>query len=78
MTQLIFEQNLKLFYPSVSFVRGLPIRKINGIGNVTEQLLKGVCGVETVGDMYDSRGVIKILFSEISYTSFLRIALGEN
>ena len=40
--------------------------------------MKGVCGVETVGDMYDSRGVIKILFSEISYTSFLRIALGEN
>ena len=62
----------------VAFVRALPIRKINGIGNVTEQLLRAAAGVETCADLYENRGVIKILFSETSCHSFLRIALGTN
>ena len=59
----------------MEFVRKLPIRKISGIGNVTEQLLNAV-GVTTCADLYDHRGELRLLFSEISHGSFLRIALG--
>lgn len=58
-----------------AFVRGLAIRKVGGIGNVTEQMLKAV-GVENCADLYEKRGRLKILFSEVSSTGFLRIALG--
>ena len=59
----------------MAFVRPLSIRKVGGIGNVTEQLLKSV-DVATCGDLYEQRGVLKLLFSEISSTSFLRTSLG--
>ena len=59
----------------MEFVKELPIRKVSGIGNVTEQLL-GAVGVRTCGDLFERRGRLKLLFSEISFNSFLRISLG--
>ncbi|XP_059095948.1 DNA polymerase kappa-like isoform X3 [Tigriopus californicus] len=59
----------------MAFVNPLPIRKVSGIGNVTEQLLKAV-HVSTCQDLYEKRGVLKLLFSDISYHSFIRISLG--
>ena len=50
-----------------NFVRSLPIRKVNGIGNVTEQLLKRVLGIETCDDLFNKRGYLAILFSEITF-----------
>ena len=49
------------------FVSSLPIRKVSGIGNVTEQLLKRVLGIESCSDLYEKRGYLMLLFSEISY-----------
>ena len=33
-------------------------------------------GVSTCKDLYEKRGELRLLFSEISHSSFLRIALG--
>lgn len=59
-----------------AFMADLPVRKIGGIGNVTEQLLHKVLGIETCSHLYDNRGLLYLLFSESSATSFLRISLG--
>ena len=59
----------------MKFIRKLSIRKVNGIGNVTEQMLRSI-GVTNCQDLYDKRGEIKLLFSSISSNSFLRISLG--
>lgn len=60
----------------LNFVRPLPIRKISGIGNVTEQLLRGALGVSTCADLWEKRDLLALLFSESSYDYFLRVALG--
>jgi len=57
------------------FIKDLPIRKISGIGNVTEQLL-GSLGISTCRDLWDKRELLYLLFSESSYDYFLRVALG--
>ncbi|VDK71183.1 unnamed protein product [Litomosoides sigmodontis] len=59
----------------LAFLKDLPIRKINGIGPVTEAVLKGI-GLEKCGDLYESRGIISLLFTQLNYEYFLRIALG--
>lgn len=59
----------------MAFVRDLPIRKISGIGNVTEQLL-GSIGVKTCHDLWEKRELLCLLFTECSYEYFLRVALG--
>lgn len=60
----------------MEFIRPLPIRKISGIGNVTEQLLGGALGITTCADLWDKRELLALLFSESSYIYFLRVALG--
>jgi DNA polymerase kappa len=57
------------------FIKDLPIRKISGIGNVTEQLL-GSLGISTCRDLWNHRELLYLLFSESSYDYFLRVALG--
>ena len=57
------------------FMADLPIRKVSGIGNVTEQML-GSVEIEKCKDLYSQRAKLKILFSEISFNYFIRIALG--
>ncbi|OUC47511.1 TM2 domain protein [Trichinella nativa] len=59
----------------VDFLRNLPIRKVCGIGAVTEALLNGL-GVSTCGELYQRRGILALAFSERSAISFLRISLG--
>uniref|UniRef100_A0A8R1TSM8 DNA polymerase kappa n=1 Tax=Onchocerca volvulus TaxID=6282 RepID=A0A8R1TSM8_ONCVO len=59
----------------LTFLKDLPIRKINGIGPVTEAVLKGI-GLEKCGDLYERRGIISLLFPQSNYEYFLRIALG--
>ena len=57
------------------FVSKLVIRKVGGIGNVQEQLLRGI-GVETCGDLYRSRAEIRLLFSELSSDFYLAVSQG--
>ena len=57
------------------FVSKLNIRKVGGIGNVQEQLLRGI-GVETCGDLYKRRAEIRVLFSETSSDFYLAVCQG--
>ncbi|EJD75452.1 CBR-POLK-1 protein [Loa loa] len=59
----------------LNFLKDLPIRKISGIGPVTEAVLKGI-GLEKCGDLYEQRGIISLLFTQRSCEYFLRIARG--
>ncbi|RCN41535.1 ImpB/MucB/SamB family protein [Ancylostoma caninum] len=63
-------------YASVmEFLNPLPIRKVAGIGRVSEALLNA-CGIKTVGELLERRAALKFSFSPLSQESFLRIALG--
>lgn len=53
----------------------LPIRKIPGIGNVSEQILLGL-GIENCGQILQNLCDIKIVFSELSFNFFVKSALG--
>lgn len=59
----------------LEFMRNLPIRKVSGIGAVTETILKAL-GIEKCGDLYEKRAYLSLLFSQRSFEHFLRIALG--
>lgn len=59
----------------VQFMRSLPIRKVPGIGSVSEALLKAI-GVTNCGDLFDKRAIIRRIFSKHSSDWFLRISLG--
>ena len=58
------------------FVNKLPVRKVSGIGNVTEQILTKVLNVKTCGDLYDKRGLILLLFKPATANFLLRVSLG--
>ncbi|KAG6424981.1 hypothetical protein SASPL_115404 [Salvia splendens] len=50
----------------VTFISSLPIRKIGGIGKVTENILKGVLGITTCEEMLQKSSFICALFSHAS------------
>ena len=58
------------------FANPLPIRKVNGIGRVMEKMLNGVCGIETVKDLYDKRAEVYHLFKPASAQFLLRACIG--
>ncbi|XP_006873368.1 PREDICTED: DNA polymerase kappa [Chrysochloris asiatica] len=57
------------------FIKDLPIRKISGIGKVTEKMLKAL-GIITCTELYQQRALLSLLFSETSWHYFLHISLG--
>ncbi|KAK2151273.1 hypothetical protein LSH36_368g00004 [Paralvinella palmiformis] len=57
------------------FVRDLPIRKVFGIGKVSEKMLTAV-GVTTCTDLYNKRGLLYHLYSTISFNYFMRVCIG--
>ncbi|XP_074062944.1 DNA polymerase kappa isoform X2 [Macrotis lagotis] len=59
----------------MDFIKDLPIRKIPGIGKVTEKMLKAL-EITTCSDLYQKRALLSLLFSESSWHSFLHISLG--
>uniref|UniRef100_A0A915EBB0 DNA polymerase kappa n=1 Tax=Ditylenchus dipsaci TaxID=166011 RepID=A0A915EBB0_9BILA len=61
----------------VNFMRSLPIRKVSGIGRVTEAILLGL-DIKLCGDLFAKRAILKLLFSEISSEWFLHVALGSS
>lgn len=76
----IHKPNGQYFLPPVyqsimDFVQRLPIRKVSGIGGVTESMLKAV-GVETCSDLFEKRGLLALIHSPVSSRFFLRVALG--
>ncbi|OXB66293.1 hypothetical protein ASZ78_004242, partial [Callipepla squamata] len=59
----------------LDFIKDLPIRKVPGIGKVTEKMLKAL-GIVTCSELYQQRALLSLLFSEASWRSFLDISLG--
>uniref|UniRef100_A0ABI8A235 DNA polymerase kappa n=1 Tax=Felis catus TaxID=9685 RepID=A0ABI8A235_FELCA len=59
----------------MDFIKDLPIRKVSGIGKVTEKMLKAL-GVITCTELYQQRALLSLLFSETSWHHFLHISLG--
>ncbi|CAI5444792.1 unnamed protein product [Caenorhabditis angaria] len=70
--QFVLENNRETIF---KFLNDLPIRKVTGIGRVSESHLKA-CQILTVGDMLKKKGILPLVFSPLSQESFLRIALG--
>lgn len=59
----------------LKFVHSLPIRKISGIGRVSEQMLKAL-GIETCEDLYTKRDLLYLLHSPISFRFLIEVSLG--
>ncbi|CAG8482838.1 12373_t:CDS:10, partial [Gigaspora rosea] len=57
------------------FIRPLPVRKIPGIGRVTERILKAI-DISTCGAILDNSVYLYRMFSSISFNFFIRAALG--
>lgn len=57
------------------FIVKLPIRKVSGIGNVTEQLLNSL-NIFTCGDLWTHRGIIHLLFKPATVSFLLAVSLG--
>ncbi|ESO88104.1 hypothetical protein LOTGIDRAFT_126473 [Lottia gigantea] len=57
------------------FIDDLPIRKISGIGKISEQMLNAL-GVVKCRDLYQHRSLLYHLYSDISFHYFMRICLG--
>ncbi|KAI3953276.1 hypothetical protein MKX01_042271 [Papaver californicum] len=57
-------------------ISSLPIRKIGGIGKVTESLLREVFGIKTCDEMLLKRAFLYALFSSSSSDFFLSAAMG--
>nr|XP_042711889.1 DNA polymerase kappa isoform X2 [Chrysemys picta bellii] len=59
----------------MDFIKDLPIRKVPGIGKVTEKMLKAL-GILTCTELYQQRALLSLLFSETSWHNFLDVSLG--
>ncbi|XP_060057032.1 DNA polymerase kappa isoform X2 [Erinaceus europaeus] len=59
----------------MDFIKDLPIRKVSGIGKVTEKML-GALGIVTCTELYQQRALLSLLFSETSWHYFLHVSLG--
>lgn len=60
----------------MAFMSSLPIRKVSGIGKVTERMLKDVLGINTCDDLLQKRAMVCALFSQCSADFFLSVGLG--
>ena len=56
-------------------MKKLPIRKVNGIGGVTEQLLRGL-DVNTCEEIWQKRGLIALLFKPLTAKWLIRVSKG--
>ncbi|ORY02112.1 polymerase kappa [Basidiobolus meristosporus CBS 931.73] len=59
----------------LDFVKDLSIRKVGGIGKVTEKVLNAL-GIHTCKDIYEKQTTIFKLFSSTSFEFLLRVSLG--
>ncbi|XP_023366709.1 DNA polymerase kappa isoform X1 [Otolemur garnettii] len=59
----------------MDFIKDLPIRKVSGVGKVTEKMLKAL-GIITCTELYQQRALLSLLFPETSWHYFLHISLG--
>jgi DNA polymerase kappa len=60
----------------LNFVHPLPCRKVSGIGRVTEKILRGALGIETVHDLYQKRAEAFYLFKPATAQFLMRASIG--
>lgn len=60
----------------MDFISCLPIRKIGGIGKVSEKLLREGLAVTTCGQLLEQRALLSALFSKISTDFFIAVGMG--
>ncbi|KAJ6948827.1 DNA polymerase kappa [Populus alba x Populus x berolinensis] len=60
----------------MTFISSLPIRKIGGIGKVTEHILSDAFGISTCEEMLQKGGLLCALFSHSTADFFLSVGLG--
>ncbi|KAJ7262218.1 hypothetical protein B0H12DRAFT_1209583 [Mycena haematopus] len=58
-----------------SFMHDLPIRRVPGIGRVSERLLESI-GIKTCGDIYAHRAILSLMDKQFGVTHLLRTHLG--
>ncbi|XP_076853770.1 DNA polymerase kappa isoform X2 [Brachyhypopomus gauderio] len=59
----------------MDFIRDLPVRKVSGIGKVTEKMLAAL-DIFTCSQLRQQMAVLSLLFSETTWHHFLQISLG--
>ncbi|CAI2726136.1 unnamed protein product [Schistosoma spindalis] len=59
------------------FMQAMPVRKVPGIGHVTERRLDAF-GIKTCADLIDKRGLLWHVSTKISMVYYMRIALGHS
>ncbi|KAJ7497255.1 DNA/RNA polymerase [Mycena latifolia] len=59
----------------VSFMRELPIRRVPGIGRVSERLLESI-GIKTCGDIFTHRATLSLMDKQFGLMHLLRTHLG--
>ncbi|KAG5841209.1 hypothetical protein ANANG_G00197140 [Anguilla anguilla] len=59
----------------MDFIQDLPIRKVSGIGKVTERMLRAL-EITTCSELRQKVALLSLLFSEVSWHHFLQISLG--
>ncbi|PON74817.1 DNA repair protein, Rev [Parasponia andersonii] len=60
----------------MTFISSLPVRKIGGIGKVTEHILSDALGINTCEEMLQKGSYICALFSQSTAEFFLSVGLG--
>ncbi|GAV73742.1 IMS domain-containing protein/IMS_C domain-containing protein [Cephalotus follicularis] len=60
----------------MTFIASLPIRKIGGIGKVTEHILRDVFEINTCNEMLQKGGLLCAMFSHTTADFFLSVGLG--
>ncbi|XP_008417080.1 DNA polymerase kappa [Poecilia reticulata] len=59
----------------MDFMQKLPVRKVCGIGKVSEKMLNAL-GITTCSDLSRQMALLSLLFSETSWHHFIQISLG--
>lgn len=59
----------------MEFIQNLPVRKICGIGKVSEKMLKAL-GITTCSHFAQQMALLSLLFSETSWHHFMQVSLG--
>ncbi|KAI9297585.1 UMUC-like DNA-repair protein [Neoconidiobolus thromboides FSU 785] len=59
----------------IKFISSLPIRKVTGIGRVTERVLNSL-GIEKCQDIYENRAIVYCLFYEKTFMFLFKASLG--
>ena len=58
------------------FAKDLQVRKIGGIGKVSERVLKEVFSITTCGELMARRGILRLMYNDRMLEFFMEVALG--